>query len=127
MTQEEKINKIYKEYIKEIHNMKDISRWTKKITITESVLNPQRTNEQKILDAIDPEEVQMGDKLYFFFAEDCSLKQEKDWTGQHHRGKMCAKIYNTLKIFENVINIKDYKKYHLKNKKIQEELQEIIK
>jgi hypothetical protein len=127
MTLEEKINEIYKEYIKEVYNMKDISRWTKKITITEKVLNPERTNEQKILDALeDEEDIQAGNKVFMYFDENNALKLEKHWKGDHHRGKMVAKLWNTLKIFNNVINIKNYGKYHLKNKKIQEELQNIL-
>ena len=43
---------IINEYIKEIFNVTDISRWCSRKTITENVLNPERTNEQKILDAI---------------------------------------------------------------------------
>lgn len=124
---ENTINDIYKSYIKEVYNLKSIEGWCSKKTITDKVLHPERTNEQKVLDAIDPEEVQMGDRLYFYFAEDSSLKQEKDWKNDHHRGKMLAKLWNTLKIFKNVLDMKEFKKYHLKNKKIQEELKEIIK
>lgn len=123
---ESEIVNIYHKYIREVYNLKDISRWTSKKTITESVLNPQRTNEQKVLDAIDVDDVQMGDKIYVFFAEDSSLKLENNWTNNHHRGKMIAKLWNTLKIFQNILDLSGYKKYHLKNKKIQTELQEII-
>lgn len=124
---ESELNNIYHKYIRKVYNLKEIGPWCSKKTITEKVLNPERTNEQKILDAIDVEDVQPGDKIYMYFAEDCSLKQEKHWTGDHHRGKMLAKLWNTLKIFQNVIKMEDFKKYHLKNKKIQAELQEIVK
>ncbi len=119
---EEDINKIYHRYIRWVYDLKIIKPWCSKKTITEAVLNPERTNEQKVYDAIDVEEVQMGDKLYFYFAEDCSLKQEKAWTNDHHKGKMLSKLYKTLQIFNNVLDIKKYGKYHLKNKKVQEEL-----
>lgn len=124
--EESTINDIYKKYIKEVYNLKNIGPWCSKKTITDKVLNPQRTNEQKILDAIDPNEVQMGDKLYFYFDENGALKQEKDWKNDHHRGKMVAKLYNTLKIFTNVLDLTQFKKYHLKNKKIQAELEELV-
>ena len=74
---DDKKNLIYKKYIvyiNEIYNIKDISRWTSKKTLTDKVINAKRTNEQKILDAL-PEDhtLQMGDKLRVFFAEDKSF------------------------------------------------------
>lgn len=66
---------IYHKYVYEVHNLKDISGWCGKKTITHSVINPERTNEQKILDALNGQPVQMGDKYYFYYAETKSLEQ----------------------------------------------------
>lgn len=148
--QHELVN-IYNKYIKEVHNIKDISRWCSKKTLTESVLNPTRTNEQKILDSIEDENLQMGDKIWLYFTEETSsievpkyrkgqivgyttkevktypLKLQKNWTGDHSIDKLIAKIYKTLLIFKNVINIEQFPKYHLKNKKVKKLLNEMLK
>lgn len=60
---------VYNKYVYEVNNLKDISGWCSKKTITDSVLNPERTTEQKILDSLNGQQVQMGDKIYVYFAE----------------------------------------------------------
>ena len=57
---------IYHSYIREIHAIEDITRWCVKRTITKSVLESPRLNESKIRDAIDTTTVQEGDKQFLF-------------------------------------------------------------
>lgn len=111
------IDSFYKEYIKEIYNMKDISRWTSRKTVTESVLNPERTNEQKVLDAIGDTHVQQGDKVYVYFKEDNSLGTQENWNNDHNREKLVEKVYKTLALFKLVLDMSKYNKYHLKRSK----------
>lgn len=76
---QEEITKIYDGYVSEIMSLSDISRWSKKITVTDALLKCQgltaaeltskkiRTNEIVVWNAIKDEElVQSGDKLYIF-------------------------------------------------------------
>jgi DNA polymerase elongation subunit (family B) len=116
---------IYHKYIIQALNVKDINQWASKKTVTESVLNPERTTEQKILDALKGRHIQMGDKYYMYFTNDDKLKVVDEWSGDHNTKKLIQRIYNTLNIFKNVIDITQFKKYHLKNKKIQEELYQL--
>ena len=60
----------------------------------------------------------MGDKLRVFFAEDKSLCLEENWHGQHDKKVLLAKLYKTLKIFSNVIDIKQFKNYALKKNQV---------
>lgn len=67
------INDIYKSYIKEALNVKDIHRWAKKISVSEAILacaNPTeetRKNEMDVWDAIKNEEdKQQGNKFYIY-------------------------------------------------------------
>ncbi len=110
----DEIQQLYKNYIQEVYNIKDISRWTSKKTITNKVLNAQRTNEQKLLDALGTHQPQMGDKVYVYFKEDKSLGLQDEWTGQHDKKMLLTKLYKTLKIFSNVIDISQFKNYALK-------------
>lgn len=68
---------VYNEYIREAVNIKDISRWAKKLTVTKSVLNPKRANEQKPMNAITEtiergiiEKISEGDKIWLYTAID---------------------------------------------------------
>lgn len=126
---QKEILSIYNKYIKEVYNLKDITRWVAKVTITNSVLNPERTTEQKKLDALKGKQVQMGDKYYMYFTTDKSLSLQEDWnslTPNHNPEKLAQRIWNTLNIFKNVLPMEQFPKYHLKNKKIKEKLQEIL-
>lgn len=105
---------IYHKYIKEAKDIKDISRWVSKKSITESVLNPKRLNEQKVLDALQGTEYQQGDKRYFFYKEDMSLCLVEKFDGDYSKSKLYENIYNTIYIFESIINIDVFPNYKLK-------------
>jgi hypothetical protein len=117
---------IYNEYIREINNLKDICRWVRKMTITESVLNPKRTTEQKILNALEGKKMQQGDKIYVFFKQDESLCLQENWNNNHHPVKLMASLYNSLNTFKNVLDMTQFPKYHLKSYKIQCQLAEVL-
>lgn len=75
---------IYRTYIKEALNIKDINRWATKKTVTKSVLKPSRLTEQKVLDAIQEcidakvvEGVQEGDKIWVYNAVDGEVQDVK--------------------------------------------------
>jgi DNA polymerase elongation subunit (family B) len=68
---------IYNEYIKEAVNITDILRWSVKKNITAAVLNPTRTNEQKVLDALEGMEVQEGDKYFMYSALDGMIQKKE--------------------------------------------------
>lgn len=108
---------IYNRYIKEAMNVTDIKRWAAKKTITASVLDPQRTNEQKVLDALKDSEYSEGDKRWFFFTEDDSLCLVERFTGSYNRLRLVEKVYKTISIFSSVIDISQFPKYHLKKNK----------
>lgn len=112
--QEHVIINIYNNYIRQIFVLNDIQPWCSKKTITDKVLNPERTNEQKILDAVEGMEVQMGDKLYFYFDKEKNLKRSDQWKDDHHREHLCDRVWKTLSIFKNVLDITKYPKYNLK-------------
>jgi DNA polymerase, archaea type len=110
---------IYNNYVKEIYNIKDITKWCSKRNITENVLNPERTNEQKILDAIEGSEYEQGDKVYVYFDINGNLKLKENWNNDHDPITLLEKLYKTLKIFETVLDIKQYPNYSLvKNQNI---------
>lgn len=122
---------IYTKYVKYANSVtsNEIQDWCSKKTITKAVLNPQRTNEDKILEAckhkINAGELGEGDKIWVFFDENENLKLSEDFSGSYSNKKLLEKTFKTIKIFDNIINIKDYPNYSLKkNAKKLEDLNE---
>jgi hypothetical protein len=162
------LNSIYKHYIKEATNPKDILRWSQKKTVTSSVMNCKgyedlsnededspRKNETDVYNAIKSEEgLQQGDKIYLYpiymgkvkkiqdkrkrnketglmetigqvevEKDTYGLKLAKYYENDIATDKLIKRVYDTIKIFESVINIDDFPKYHNKtNKLLLEEL-----
>jgi DNA polymerase I len=137
---------IYRTYIKEALDIKDISRWTTKKTVTKSVLDPKRLTEQKILDAINEsvklgivEGIQEGDKVWVYNAIDGMiqdvkkgerifykdgtpkmiqnniLKDKRLWNADQDVMHYVERIYATVLILKNVINIEQFTRYDLKS------------
>jgi hypothetical protein len=114
---------IYEEYVKECFLITDIIRWCSKKTITSKVLDPQRTNEQSVFDAIQGSDYVEGDKCYFYFDMDGKPKLREKWTNDHDPVKLLGKLYNTACIFETVLNKADFPNYALvKNQNIAREM-----
>ncbi len=110
-----RFTEVYNEYVKEILDIKDISRWTSKKTITPSVLDPKRLTEQKIKDAIEGTEYVEGDKIRVFFLPDETLCLQERFDGVYNKVRMLEKLYNTAMIFQMVLNVDDlYLNYKLK-------------
>lgn len=113
------LNILYHKYVKEALNVKDMSRWASRKSITEAVLNPERTNEQKVADALDGEEYQAGDRKYFYFKSDGSLGLLERFNGDYDKYKLIEKIWKTFQVFSTVnVDIPLLPKYHLKTKRI---------
>ena len=114
---------VYKKYVVEAFNIKDIKRWVSRKTISEKTLNPQRTNEQKIFDIIQDSNFSEGDRIYCFFREDGSLALVENFDGNYDKDKMLEKLYKTSEIFDTVLPEGIFINYKLKrNKKALEEL-----
>ena len=96
---------LYNHYVHKILNIKDITGWCTKKTITDKVLNPKRTNEQKVLDAIQGVHVQEGDKIYVFFKEDGSLCLRENFDEDYDEIALLKKLYKTTEVFSNLLGM----------------------
>lgn len=113
----EMVPSIYNKYVREIMNVKDISRWSSKKTITESVLSPDRTNERKVLTALGDTEFAQGDKRFFYFTKDGSLSLAENWNPNapnHDTDKLLEKLYKTLQVFTTVYDTSKCLNFKLK-------------
>jgi DNA polymerase I len=105
---------LYREYVREAVQVSDIHRWAAKKTVTERVLMPLRTNEERVASALEGSEYGQGDKVFMYFTTDGSLKLAENWSGDHDPYRLLEKLYKTVKIFETVLNLADFKNYSLK-------------
>lgn len=108
-------NNIYSQYVKEIMNIRNIKRWVTRKTLTDKVFAPKRTNEQKVLDAIEGTEYNEGDRAYFYFKEDGTLSLAEHFDGKYNREKLLEKLYKTGQVFETILDVeKIFPNYKLK-------------
>ena len=145
-----KLPMIYNEYAIEIMNIKDITRWSTKRTVTEAVLNSSDTGQIKLRDAIKDEMLQQGDKFFVYPAiEGLEQKVEKGVpmfykkTGEprlqpkriyrlqeNHLPEhtvdtdhLLIRLYDTIKILSTVVNLSLFLNYKLVgNKKLLSEI-----
>lgn len=108
---------IYLKYVKEILNMKDITRWTSRANVTAAILSSNRTNEKKVRDALMGTEYTLGDKIHKYFDINDNIKLAEHWKQDHSVEVLLEKLYSTICIFETVIDIKQFPNYTLKRNK----------
>jgi len=109
---------LYNHYAQEIMEPEiNIERWSSKKTITHSVLNPERTTEQKIYDAIEGKGLSQGDKILVYFKEDDSIACIEDYNKDHSRSKLLGKLYKTITIFANIVDVDCFPNYSLSRNK----------
>lgn len=111
------VSEIYFKYAKEILTLTDISSWCSKKTITKAVLTNTRTNEKRIRDALKGRPVQEGDKIYTFFKSKEEISLLQDFDGTYDANILLGKLYDTLCIFEPVLDIKQIPNLTLKKNK----------
>ena len=116
---------IYNKYVKQATDITSIRSWSSKKTITAKTESSERKNETKLMDAIAGADYKEGDKAYVFFMPDGSLCLADNFTGVYDKLKMCERVFKSIQVFENVLDITPFLNYKLK--KNQKALDELIK
>jgi hypothetical protein len=135
---------IYNEHIRAVRDCQDVLPWCTKKSISAKVLNPERANESKVLDAVKHLNPREGDKYLLFnvidgekqemkkgepvilkktgkpkmvpnrilkvYEEDMSM-DDFVFDKQHYY----ERVYKTVAILENVVDMDQFVKYHLKS------------
>lgn len=132
---------IYESYIAEAVNIKDIDRWVIKKSITEKLLCGTRTNETKVLDALQGTEFKEGDKVFLYNAiGEMIQKYEKGQPTYYKDGRpkmvlstplklkqqfnndadamhYVARVYDTMDIWSNIVDMSQITNYSLSKNK----------
>lgn len=99
-------DEIYKKYLKMIHNIKtteDVKLWSTKKTLTDKVLESERTNESKVRDALENSEYTEGDKFYVYYKSDDSLSLVENFDGDYNKTRLIKNLFDTSKTFNTII------------------------
>jgi hypothetical protein len=110
----DQIYSLYMKYAREIVDLKNITDWCSKKTVTKAVLTSDRTNETRVLDAIGETPVQEGDKVYVFFKTPEELCLRENFDGTYCRDTLLGKLYDSLCVFETVIQTDLFPNFSLK-------------
>lgn len=105
---------LYDKYAIEIYGVRDIARWASKKTITDKVLKPERTNEQRIFDALNGRPVSEGDKIFVFFEKKDKLTMVEDFNKTYCRETLWKKLFKTTEIFSSILDVSMFPNYGLK-------------
>ncbi len=100
-------------------NSDNIAQWCSKKTVTKAVLNPKRTNESRVLEAIQRSgrSVNEGDKIHVFFKSKTELSLPQDFDGTYCKETLYRKLFKTVEIFKSVLDISLFPNYALKRNK----------
>ena len=106
----------------------DINRWVTRKTLTKTLMNGERSNETKVMEALsNTDEYDEGDKFYVYFTRDNVVRLKEDYASDHNRSKLLEKLFKTVLVFETLFpDIKTHCiNYSLKTK--QPALMELLK
>jgi DNA polymerase elongation subunit (family B) len=103
---ENNYNELYLKYIKEIHTMPDIKRWSTRKTITEKTLNSERANESKIRDAIEGSEYTEGARVWVYFKSDDTLDLAENFKGDYSKERLLEGLFKAGSRFKLILDTK---------------------
>jgi DNA polymerase elongation subunit (family B) len=108
---------LYQKYARNILGLTEVSQWCSKVTITKAVLSGEGTRQVRIRQAIGSRPVQEGDKIWIFnrTAEDLCLLE--DFNGEYDIGTMLGKLYDTLTVFDAILDVDCFPDLTLKRNK----------
>lgn len=111
------IEALYFDYARKIFQIKDMSEWASKYSITKAVLKGTGTAQVRIREALKGVPVQEGDKVYMFFKSPTERCLVENFDGTYDASILLGKLYDTLTIFETVLDIKQFPNLTLKKNK----------
>jgi hypothetical protein len=94
---------IYNRYVREILHVQDIKRWSSRKTLSSTMMESERTNETRVLDALVGSNYVEGDRFYTFFETPEKLTLVENFSGVYDQNKLLAALHAKSKIFNTVI------------------------
>jgi DNA polymerase elongation subunit (family B) len=101
------IQTIYNEYVHEIMTMPDISRWAARKTISSTMMESERPNETKVMDALEGSDYTEGDRVYVIYKSDDSLCLVENFDGDYNRKRLLKNLFDTVKVCDTILPVKE--------------------
>jgi DNA polymerase elongation subunit (family B) len=108
---------LYQKYARNILGLTEVSQWCSKVTITKAVLSGEGTRQVRIRQAIGSKPVQEGDKIWIFNKTEDELCLLENFNGEYHVDTMLGKLYDTLTVFDAILDIDCFPNLTLKRNK----------
>lgn len=108
---------IYNSYVVKAGNIgtvDEMREWASKKTVTKAVLVGGRTNEARIMEAIDGTDYSEADKIRVFFETDTKVSLVENFNGTYDKRRLYAKIHGNIKTFKNLIDMSLFTNYSFK-------------
>ena len=127
------IDEIYHRYCRKAMQIDNIEEWAVKKTVTKAVMGETTAAGANINNAIKGRGFSEGDKVWLYClphpekpddAKKMVYRLISEYNDDEHKWKYVGRVYETLSILENVIDVKQFKKYH--NIRNRASLQEMI-
>jgi hypothetical protein len=96
---------LYFKYANAVLDLKDITEWSMKKTVTKAVLTSDRTNETRVLDALEGSDFTEGDKCYMFYKTPTELCLRENFDGTYCVDTLLGKLYDTMSVFDTIIDM----------------------
>lgn len=94
---------LYNKAARDCVTLKDMSRHSKKVSITEKLLKGDDLNALKVKLALKGVNYQQGDKFRMFYLENENLCLEGNFNGEYCKRTLLSKLFATTKIFKNIL------------------------
>lgn len=101
-----KLQELYMQYVHEIMNIDNISRWSSRKTFSEKMLTSTRLNETKVMDALKGSSYVEGDRFNMFYLADDDLCLVENFSGDYNKPRLLKNLFDTISIFDTVIPVK---------------------
>jgi len=111
----EKLKELYETYVNEIMTLQDIKPWCTRKTLSSTMQESDRTNETKVMTALEGSDYREGDRFYTYYKEDDSIGLAENFNHDHNRMRLLKNLYDSSAIFSTVIPSKElFPNYSLK-------------
>jgi DNA polymerase elongation subunit (family B) len=101
-----KLQVVYAQYVEEAMNVKEIKRWSARKTLSSTMQESERTNETKVIAALEGSDYREGDRMWLFYKPDDSLCLAERFEGEYNRVRLLKNIWDTIQIFSTVLPTK---------------------
>lgn len=98
---------LYNSYIDEIMNITEIKRWSARKTLSSTMIKSTRTNETKVMEALEGSNYREGDRMWVFYKLDDSVCLAENFDGDYNKVRLLKNIWDTINIFDTVLPTKE--------------------